>query len=61
MMYNFYCPSITLYLDTRYFKIRPPEATDNPPQVSFTPRSKANLRAIAKEFFKPKEDPQKFL
>ena len=43
------------------FKIRPPETAGNPLQVSFTPRSKTILRAIVKEFSKPRgESPKVF-
>ena len=43
------------------FKINhPPKAAGDPPQVSFTPRTKTKPRTIIKEFPKPTEDPQKF-
>ena len=42
------------------FKIKPPKVAGNSPLVSFTPWSKAELRAIVKEFSKPMEEPQKF-
>ena len=41
-------------------KIKPPHFASDPPQVSFTPWSKAKLRAIIKEFPKPREEPHKF-
>ena len=42
------------------FKIKPPKAAGDPPQVSFAPWSKTEQKAIVKEFPKPKEDPQTF-
>lgn len=39
------------------FKVKLPEVTGEPPQVSFTPWSKTELRAIVKEFSQPREEP----
>ena len=36
-----------------------PEVADKPPQLSFSPWSKTELRIIVKKFPKPMEDPQK--
>ena len=41
-------------------EIKLSEASGNPLQVSFTPWSKTELRAIVREFLKPREEPQKF-
>ena len=38
-----------------HFKIKLPKAADEPPQTSFNPQSKTELRSIVKEFSKPKE------
>ena len=38
-----------------WVKIKRPEAADEPPQVSFTPWSMIELRAIVKQFPKPRE------
>ena len=38
------------------FKVKLAEVAGVPPQVSFTPWSKTELRAIVKEFSKPREE-----
>lgn len=42
------------------FKVKLPEVAGEPPQVSFTPWSKTELRAVVKEFSKPWRNPQHF-
>ena len=44
-----------------HFNIRPPKATGNTLQISFTPKSNANLWVIVKEFLKPEETTQVFV
>ena len=55
---NFYCSLVSSFI---HFKIRPPKATGNTLQISFTPKSKANIWVIVKEFLKPEENIQVYV
>lgn len=43
------------------FEMKLPEVAEDPPQASFTPRSKAELSTSVKQFSKRKKETQKFL
>lgn len=43
------------------FEMKLPEVADDPPQASFTPRSKAELSTTVKQFSKRKKETQKIL